>query len=166
MDNGTKIALAIVIGAGAIAAGLYLGLQKTTLPAKITISVTPIPTPAPTAPPATPSPQPPSPTPEITWTKSDLIKALSQKTGIPEDKITFSLGDKITRPDKILIRGAVSQKGAIGGGGFFGYIDHQGVHITYTGQGVPQCSEVDPYGYPLSWADYCLNSQGQLVRRK
>ena len=166
MDNGTKIAIAVLIGAGVIAAGLYFGLRKTNPPPKMSIAITPYLTSVPTVPLATPTPKPPSPTPGITWTKTELLQALSQKTGIPKDKITFSISNKVPRGGKILLRGGVSQKGAIGGAGFFGYVDHQGVHITYSGQGVPKCSEVNPYDYPLSWADYCLNSQGQPVRRQ
>ena len=101
----------------------------------------------------------------MTWTKSDILQALAIKTGIPEDKIEFSIGDQIKEGNRVLLRGTVSREGEMGGAGFFAAVDNRGVKVTYTGQGVPKCSEVNPYGYPKSWADYCINAQGQTVRR-
>ncbi len=175
MKESTKIFLGLIIGSVIIAAGLYFGLKeglKNISTNKITVSqnqdhntkVTPLPSNTPT-PQETPTPSA-TPTPaEISWTKSDIIKALSKKTHIPEGEIKFSIGQKVTKKDKVLIKGAVSRKGEMGGAGFFGVINEEGVNITYVGQGVPRCSEVNPYGYPLSWADYCVKDNGQVVRR-
>ena len=170
MNTGTKIALAIFLGSVVIAIGFYFGLREVFHPQQIGIApTTPItsstPAPSPIATSAVNPTTIPSPTPKISWTNGDITTALSQKTGIAADKINFSVSDKISAGDKILIRGGVSEKGTIGGAGFFGYIDQSGVHITYSGQGVPPCSAVNPYHYPLSWADYCINAQGQTVRR-
>ena len=172
MSQGNKIILAILLGSGVIAGGIYFGLGNisrhpggtvpqptaSVSPAQVTATPTPTPTPTPTqAPPTTPA--------EITWTKSDLIAALSQKTGIPANEIKFSVGKQIKKPGKVLLNGSVSRQGEMGGAGFFAIVNASGVKVTYAGQGVPQCSEVNPYGYPLSWADYCVNSQGQTVKR-
>ncbi len=155
--------ISIIISSSIISAGIYFGLQHskpTPSNSQTQTAFSPQPTPTPT-----PSPSPTStPTPEITWTKSDIITALHQKTGIPLDKIEYSLSEPLKRNQRLLIRGTVKNKDDIGGAGFFGYIDTQGVHITYTGQGVPDCSQVNPYGYPLSWVDYCLQN-GQAVKR-
>ncbi len=179
MNDTTKITIGIIIGASIIAGGLYLGLkeglsgmathQKTITSSKQNITSTSSNTitsqPTVTTPPS--STLTPTPTPEeISWTKTDIIKALSKKTNIPEDKIKFSIGEKIEKKDKVLIKGGVSREGEMGGADFMGVIDKDGVKITYVGQGVPSCSEVDPYGYPLSWADYCINESGQTIRRK
>jgi hypothetical protein len=51
----------------------------------------------------------------------------------------------------------VLRAGEDGGAGFLAAKDTQGVWVvTYVGQGVPDCDEVDPYGYPTSWADACM----------
>ncbi len=167
------IALAIIVGAGIISLGIYFGLRREAMvvPNIPTAPVSPASrqlAPSPTViltPSLAPTVATVTATPEITWAKSDIIAALSQKTGIAQNKIKFSLGEQIKKPGKILIRGAVNEEGSISGAGFFGYIDSQGVHITYVGQGVPECSQVNPYGYPLSWADYCVDASGQTVRR-
>ncbi|MCD6225618.1 hypothetical protein J7J95_00850 [bacterium] len=99
------------------------------------------------------------------WRKSDLIAALSEKTGIPEDEIHFSVGEQIKKEDKILLRGGVSREGEMGGAAFFAVVDENGVKVTYAGQGVPLCSEVNPHDYPLSWADYCVDENGNTVPR-
>ncbi len=170
MNQANKIVLSILLGAGAIAAGVYFGLNsmgrqkgvslQPTIAVRLTrrAIATPLPTVPPTqAPTATPAP--------ITWAKSDLIAALSQKTGIPKNEIKFSVGKQIKRANSVLLNGSVSRQGEMGGAAFFAVVDAGGVKVTFTGQGVPQCSEVNPYGYPLSWVDYCVNSQGQTVKR-
>ncbi len=104
-------------------------------------------------------------TKDITFTKTELIKALSDQTGIDEDKIEFSIGDQVKKDDKILLQGTVKESGYEGGGGFFAVVDENGVKVTYSGQGVPECKDIDPYGYPKSWADYCLDANGNPVER-
>jgi hypothetical protein len=174
-DQGNKTAISIIVGSVLIALALYFGLSQpeSFFPQKNKASVSPYPSPKPTSPPppaTTGQPSPslsptPTPTPEITWTKSDLITALSQKTGIPENEIKFSVGKRVKREGKILLNGGVSREGEIGGAAFFAVVDQNGVKVTFTGQGVPQCSEVNPYGYPISWADYCVDEQGNTIPR-
>jgi len=186
MTKENKVAVSIIVGAALIAVAIYLGLtQKLTFEKQSqeesgSKSVTSIPTtgeeepatkeelaPSPTVEPtAVTSPtSSPTPTPEITWRKSDIITALSEKTGIPEDEINFSIGEQLDQGDKILLRGGVSREGEMGGAAFFAVVDENGVQVTYAGQGVPECSEVNPYGYPTSWADYCVDENGQTVAR-
>ncbi len=176
MKETTKIVFGLIIGSAIIAVGLYFGLKEglkeiSTSQTSVnpqssnSTNITPLPSNTPTLQPTSTS----LPTPtsaEITWIKSDIIKALSQKTNIAEDKIRFSIGEKVKKENKVLIKGTVSKEGEIGGAGFFGVINQNGVNITYTGQGTPSCSEVNPYGYPLSWADYCINSSGQTIHRQ
>ncbi len=101
---------------------------------------------------------------KITWTKDEVIKAVSAKSGIPLDKIKVSIGETIDKGDKILMRGTVGEVGEVSGAGWFAVITTAGVNVTYVGQGVPECSEVNPFGYPTSWADYCM-SNGNTVKR-
>ncbi|GEM_PF-2227980 len=99
-----------------------------------------------------------------TPTKSDrdLIKqALLDKTGINPADFMFDIADN----NGTIARGTVKDKNDIGGAGWFAHKSNGVWTITYVGQGVPKCSEVNPYGYPVSWADYCLNSQGKPVHR-
>ncbi len=96
--------------------------------------------------------------------KSDeeLIKqALLDKTGINPADFMFDIADN----NGTIARGTVKDKNDIGGAGWFAHKSNGVWTITYVGQGVPKCSEVNPYGYPVSWADYCLNSQGKPVHR-
>ncbi len=103
--------------------------------------------------------------PDITFTKSELVKALSDATYIDEDKVNFSVGDQIKEPDKILLRGTVIEEGAMDGAEFFAVVDKNGINITFVGQGVPDCKDVNPYGYPKSWMDYCIDENGNTVER-
>ena len=176
--SSDKTAISIFAGAIFIAVALYLGLtraklsfvpRQTTNQSSPTVVSSPPPQLTSTLNP-TGSSQPssiPSPTlkPEITWKKSDLIVALSQRTTIPENEIKFSVGNETEKDNKILLRGTVSREGEMGGAGFFAVVDQNGVQVTYAGQGVPQCSEVNPYGYPVSWADYCLDQNNNVVPR-
>ena len=171
-NNGNKTAISILIGAILIAVALYFGLTQKGFPIgsskttnQVSLSPTSLPSPSPTVSAKLSTIPSPAPTAEIIWKKSDLITALSQKTGIPEGKINFSVGEEIKKEGKVLLRGGVSREGEMGGAGFFAVVDVNGVTVTYAGQGVPQCSEVNPYGYPLSWVDYCVDEQGHTVAR-
>jgi len=164
-----KIAGAIIIGAGLIALAIYFGLtqEPTTIvketPQKLLKETV---TPSSSVDEAKQEISPtPSQKPKITWTKSDLTAALSEKTGIPKDEIVFNVSSELDQGDKVLLRGTISRQGEASGAGFFAVVDSHGTQVTYTGQGVPKCSEVDPYGYPTSWADYCLNVENNPIRR-
>jgi len=168
------VAVSIFLGSLVIALALYWGLTSRREKAGQEVSLMVTPTPS-LSPSSVPSPLPssslsaspvPSITPEIFWRKSDLIAALSQKTNIPEDEISFSVGEEIKKTDRVLLKGGVSRQGEMGGAAFFALVNAQGVQVTFVGQGVPRCDEVNPYGYPLSWADYCLDENGQTVARE
>jgi len=169
------VAISIFLGSVVIALALYWGLtsrgEKANQDMSLMVTATPSPLPSlalslsPLS--SSPSTSPvPSVTPEIFWRKSDLLAALSQKTNIPENEINFSVGEEIKEASRVLLRGSVSRQGEIGGAGFFALVDAQGVQVTFVGQGVPLCSEVNPYDYPLSWADYCLDENGQTIARE
>lgn len=158
----------MLLGAVVIAVAVYFGLTKDTplIPRTNTENMTeqslqPTDSSVLQTPSLSSTVAPPS---EITWTKSDIITALSVKTGIPEAQVVFSIGETVDRGATKLIRGTVQRQGETGGAGFFAVADVNGVIVTYSGQGVPECSEVNPYGYPLSWADYCMDG-GNTVSR-
>lgn len=97
--------------------------------------------------------------------ENQIKQSLLSKTIIPEDKLEFKIGERIDRENKILIRGTLRSKDEESGAGFFAYCDLEKCEVTFVGQEVPKCSEVNPYGYPLSWADYCMNEVGEVVKR-
>ena len=94
-----------------------------------------------------------------------IKQELLQKTAIPEDKLVFEIAENTGK----IARGAVKNKDSqVGGAGWFAAKNQNTQNkwrVTYVGQGVPECSEVNPYNYPTSWADYCLNTQGKTVKR-
>jgi len=92
-----------------------------------------------------------------------LIKeALLQKSNIPENKLQFSIGENTGQ----IARGTVKNKDDMGGAMWFAAKDSQNQWtITFIGQGVPDCTQVNPYHYPLSWSDYCMDSHGNTVHR-
>ena len=94
-----------------------------------------------------------------------LIKqALLQVSNIPENKLEFEIADNNGQ----IARGTIKNKDDQGGAGWFAAKNQNTQNkwkVTYIGQGVPKCTEVNPYNYPTSWADYCLNSQGQAIAR-
>jgi len=165
--QGLPVAVSVFLGAVVIAIALYFGLSQRHVVAP---SQQPLVSPSSEITPTTETSITQIPTvtqaQEVTWTKTDLIAALSAKTGIPEAEIKFSTGEEVDQGNTKLLRGTVSREGEMGGGGFFAVVSTGGVNVTYTGQGVPLCSEVNPYGYPLSWADYCImDGGGNTVRR-
>jgi hypothetical protein len=174
-----KISLAIIFSGLIIATSLYFALKpkgdnslklnqnqekqktKTTLtstptPTKEIISLT-------TA--SIPTEKPTSTIGVPVLNENQIKQGLLSKTIIPEDKLEFKIGERIDRENKILIRGTLRSKDEESGAGFFAYCDLEKCEVTFVGQEVPKCSEVNPYGYPLSWADYCMNEVGEVVKR-
>ena len=102
---------------------------------------------------------------KIAFSDEFLIKqALLEVTEIPEDKLEFS----IAYNNGQIARGTVKNKDDQGGAGWFAAKNQSTQNkwvVTYNGQGVPYCSEVNPYNYPISWADYCIDTQGNTVKR-
>ncbi len=93
-----------------------------------------------------------------------IRQELLQKTNIPENKLEF----EISVNNGKIARGSVKNKDDQGGAGWFAAKNQNTQNkwkVTYVGQGVPKCTEVNPYNYPTPWADYCLNAQGKTVKR-
>lgn len=89
-----------------------------------------------------------------TPSEQDLIRrALVAKTGIPEGEMVASVAQSTGR----VARGTVSRAGEEDGGLFLAARDTQGVWVvTFVGNGVPDCADVEPYGYPAGWVDACM----------
>lgn len=114
---------------------------------------------------ASPQPQNNQPPHKKVLSDKEAIKqSLLQVSEIPENKLEFEIADNNGQ----IARGTVKNKDDQGGAGWFAAKKQNTQNkwkVTYIGQGVPKCTEVNPYNYPTSWADYCLNSQGQAVAR-
>jgi hypothetical protein len=171
--GNSQIAAAIIVGALIIGSFLYFGLREPEPPARQSeggyqpsaeipptyqgddMSEVPPMEPATGGMRATP-PEP------VTLSDEEMIReALVAKTGIPESELSYSIGESTGW----IARGTVKRAGETGGAGFFAAKDMEMVWVvTYVGQGVPACDEVNPYGYPTSWADYCMES-GVAVKR-
>ena len=109
---------------------------------------------------ATPSSQPV----EKTESDEDLLKkAVSEKTGIAIDIIVVEVSENTGKYAK----GLVSAKGETVGGGYWLAVKTSGKWtIVYDGQSTPECSQVDPPGFPDSMVPECFDASGNLVTRK
>ena len=102
----------------------------------------------------------------IKYTYDEVKHAVAQKAGIAVSDVEVSVSkDRIEESDMILIRGTVKNKADPGGAGFFAAITKQGIDVFYIGQGVPNCSSLQKYNVPVTWADYCLDTNGKTVKR-
>lgn len=165
LSGDTATAVAIVLGAVIVGVALYLGLREPEPPMSEGGDVTII-EPTGEIPPSyrgnegsvTPAGQGNGTNvaipPEEPVSAEEMIReALIAKTGIPEGELSYSIAENTGW----IARGTVRREGEMGGAGFFAAKDMEGVWIvTYVGQGVPECDEVNPYGYPSEWADYCM----------
>ena len=92
----------------------------------------------------------------------DLIEsALLTELNTNSDDIEFSISEN----DGSIARGTVRDIGGISGAAWFAAKSSNTWQVTFVGQGVPECSQVNPYNYPTSWADYCIDELGNTVAR-
>lgn len=120
------------------------------------VSLPPTPTLAPS--PATP--------PKPILNQEQIKQSLLVKTGIPQDYLSFSVGKTQEVEGRLLISGGVKDaRSEVGGAGFFAVCEIDNCFVVYTGQGVPECSAINPYNFPKSWADYCLDATGKTIKR-
>lgn len=100
-----------------------------------------------------------SPTPAIS--DEEVIKqGLIEKTGISEEDLEYS----ISYNDGQVARGSVRNKNEMGGAAWFaGKKDGRWV-IAYVGQGVPECSEIEPFNFSIDWISHCMEG-GVAVER-
>ncbi len=99
-------------------------------------------------------------------TPSDVAlikKALAKETSVSEDSLEVAISQQID----IFAKGTVSTKGEETGGGYFlAFKDNGNWSIVYNGQATPDCSMVNPFGFPISLAPECLDANGGLVERQ
>ncbi|MDP2720485.1 MAG: hypothetical protein Q8O75_00890 [bacterium] len=92
-----------------------------------------------------------------------LKKAVSEKTGIAIDIIVVEISENTGKYAK----GLVNAKGETVGGGYWLAVKTSGKWtIVYDGQATPECSQVDPPGFPASMVPECFDETGNIVTRK
>ncbi|MEX0622183.1 MAG: hypothetical protein WD187_04330 [Candidatus Woykebacteria bacterium] len=105
------------------------------------------------------------PSSQITQNESDedlLKKAVSEKTGIALDIIVVDVSTNTGKYAK----GLVTSKGETVGGGYWLAVKENGKWtVVFDGQSTPECSLVDPPGFPASMVPECFDSSGNIVTR-
>lgn len=102
---------------------------------------------------------PPSPTPTVS--DEEVIKqGLIEKTGIPDEDLEYS----ISYNDGQVARGSVRSKNEISGAAWFAGKKNGEWVIAYVGQGVPECSEIEPFNFSIDWISHCMEGDVAVER--
>lgn len=106
-----------------------------------------------------PMPIPPTATPS----DEALIKqALLAKLGWNEAEMEFSL----SRNTGQIAQGSLKKVSEPSGAAWFAGKDANGRWvIAHIGQGVPNCSDIQPYNFPADWISHCMDASGKTVER-
>jgi len=84
---------------------------------------------------------------EMGWSESELEFSISQNTGQ-------------------YAQGSLKKVGELSGAAWFAAKNSSGQWvIAYIGQGIPYCSEIEPYNLPTEWISHCVDSSGNTVER-
>lgn len=102
---------------------------------------------------------------KVEKTESDnelLKKAVSEKTGISIDIIIVDVSKNTGKYAK----GLVTSKGETVGGGYWLAIKTNGKwSVVFDGQNTPECSLINPSGFPADMVPECFDSSGNIVTR-
>jgi hypothetical protein len=91
-----------------------------------------------------------------------LKKAVSKKTGIPENNISFSISKNTGK----YATGNVNSKDSEFGGGYWLAVKVGGEwKIVYDGQAQPNCDQVNPYNFPTDIVPECYDSNLNVQTR-
>ena len=106
-------------------------------------------------------PLPNNPTPVPTLTDEELIRqALLAKLGWADNELEFSVDENTGT----VARGSLNFVGEMQGAAWFAGKDNAGNWvIAYIGQGVPDCSDVQPFNFPTTWISHCLDASGNTI---
>ncbi len=167
--NWKKISFTIVfiVGCVSIIAGIYwfLVVNKTTEDSDLTGPVPKVTTKTATesAKEATKSATPSSKKAEETESDAVLLKkVVSEKTGISMDIIIVDV-EKNTGKHAT---GLVTAKGEMMGGGYWLALKTDGKwSVVFDGQSTPECTLVDPSGFPVNMVPECVDVNGNVVTR-
>ncbi len=95
-------------------------------------------------------------------TDADVLKAaLLFKTGIPAPKFEFSISSN----NGVIAKGSVRNTDDMGGAMWAAGKKNGTWIVSYVGQGVPLCTELTGFSYPIAWFSHCLDAKGNTVAR-
>lgn len=149
--------LIIVIGA----LGFYLiqGKSEDTATTQVTTPKTATESAKEATKPATPSSK------KAEETESDAVllkKVVSEKTGINMDIIIVDVQKNTGKH----ATGLVTAKGEMMGGGYWLALKTDGKwSVVFDGQSTPECTLVDPSGFPVNMVPECIDVNGNVVTR-
>lgn len=106
---------------------------------------------------------PPPPTAIPTLTDEEAIKqALLAKLGWTAAEMEFSIGPNTGS----LAQGTVKKVNEMSGAAWFAGKDNSGKWIvSYIGQGIPYCSEIQAFNFPTDWISHCVDASENTVAR-
>ena len=88
--------------------------------------------------------------------------ALLAKMGWSESELEFSISQNTGQ----YAQGSLKKVGEPSGAAWFAAKNSSGQWvIAYVGQGIPYCSEIQPYNLPPDWISHCADSNGNLIER-
>ena len=98
-------------------------------------------------------------------TESDAVllkKVVSEKTGINIDIVIVDVEENTGKHAK----GLVTAKGEMMGGGYWLALKTDGKwSVVFDGQNTPECTLVDPSGFPVDMVPECVDVNGNVVTR-
>ncbi len=121
----------------------------------------------------------PSATPIPFWSKSEVGKSLAKRLNKDQDSLVFDITSSIRKDDKYFLKGAVGEKGVVGGLVFYVIVDKsvgrdesdsiqatdsadektsvgaKEVQLIYIGEDQPECSKLEEYNPPINWLADC-----------
>ncbi len=177
-EKAPSLLLPVIIGSFIVGAFIFAGIIVVANPQLLNFNKTtptptvapiptdtpmPLPTDTPVPPTNTPAPNPSNtPTPATVSYEDEITQQLINKTGIKINDIEVGFGDKLDQ----VSRGTVKDKNDISGAGWFAAKDSNGMwHVVYVGQGIPLCSDINTYPFPVSWISHCDDGTGNVVAR-
>lgn len=121
------------------------------------------PLPATTAPPPPgPSAVPPTQAAPALTDEQAIKQALLAKLGWPEAEMEFSLSQNTGQ----FAQGSLKRTTEQGGAAWFAAKDASGKWvIAFIGNGIPMCSEVDPFNIPTDWISHCMDASYNTIQR-
>ncbi len=109
-----------------------------------------------------PPTQPPPPAVPTLTDEEAIKQALLAKLGWTAAEMDFSMGTNTGT----VATGGVKKVNEMSGAAWFAGKDNSGSWIiAYIGQGIPNCSEIQAFNFPITWISHCMDSSGNTIAR-
>ncbi|MDP6561720.1 MAG: hypothetical protein QF793_02225 [Candidatus Peribacteraceae bacterium] len=102
-----------------------------------------------------------SPATEQSPSGTTIEEVLSTLYAVPAAELTIEKRQQVDR----FMSGRVTIGNGPGGGVFYAVKQNDLWIIAAHGNGLPECSELDPYGFPAEIAEVCLTEDGSVKER-